>query len=488
MSRWVVALILSLPAQARSAGAAPAVSYESFLAAVASGHPERLIDETRRAEAHSIGERSGLLADPVLTIGRDEAPLPNALQAMPADPMGLDAAQWQVSLSQSIPWPGTLAAERDAASARVTSVDRQSAATAAIRRFEAAELFLRLVRTAKLIEIQRASLDVVHGIRNFANEKFKQGLGSHFEFLKSHSEAGVLRANIGALETDLENLKRHALLLMNDPKTDDPGMVEFTLEWPKNSLSTGSPQPPSDQADVSRKWLEEQRRVTLAQKEADYLRSLPTFSASGMLMQEDGGMRMYGMAIGASVPIFSGVRRESLASEKALVDARTGGELAWYDKRRKLALAQVEGRIDRILGNLRILEREIIPPVREHLDSAMVRFGQGKEDIAHIIGGRQTLLGLETDTVLMSEALARARLAYEKVAAGLVDAELDMPLPQLSGAASGGMGMSPSSGASMPGMAPPRSSSPAKEPGRSPTDASPEENAPPAGGMSGMGM
>jgi outer membrane protein TolC len=488
-----IVLIGTRTAQAEEASRS-VVTYEAYLQAVAAHHPERELDEKSLARAKAEERRAGLLADPQLSVGRDEVPLPGRYQRVMVDEADRKGAQTTYGLAQSFPWPGTLAADERAARARTATVEADLRIAALQRHFEAAELFLRLVRTAKLLEAERADLVVVGGLRDFAHEKFRQGLGSHMEFLQTHSEAGVLKANVGALELDLGNLKRHALLLMGDPAPATPDSVDFVLDWP--ALATESP--PSTRgdavADVTRERIQHSKDAELSRDDANYRRTLPSFMASGMLMQEDGGMRMYQAMLGVTLPIYSSLERRSISDAKAIVASRGEAELSWHDRRKAVALAQAEGRIAQVEANLKALAQEIIPPLREHIEVATTRFSQGKADIGGIIDGRRMLLNLQMTEIRTRETLALARLGVEKITAGLVDDEMDLEVPQLAGTGSSGMSrMGPDSGGvsdsermsemkRMPkkGPLPGR-----KAPGSMPI---PEDDATRGGGNQGMGM
>ena len=421
------------------------MTYEAFVDATANHHPERALDGKVRDKVREDQRRSGLLPDPQFTVGRNLVPLPQRYQHVAASDMERAKAETTYGLSQSFPWPGTLAAEERAAKARADAVETDISLAAQGRRFAASELYLRLVRTAKLIDAERANLVVVNGIREFAHEKFKQGVGSHMEFIQSHTEAGVLQANVASLELDLKNLKRHALLLMDHQADIAPDAIDFVLEWPRNLIAAKADQDANQ--DLARERILRSKDADLSRQDAEYRRSLPLFNVSGMLMQEDSGMRMYAAIIGVSLPIYSNIQRSSYTSEGLIAESQAEGELAWHERRKALALLQTEGRIAQIEANLSVLTKDIIPPVREHIEAATSQFSQGKGDIAAIVDGRRTLLNLQMTEVRTTESLALARLSIEKIAAGFIDESIDQEVPQLVGTSTSGMGNS----ASMPG-------------------------------------
>lgn len=422
---------------AQTANSAP-LTYELFLAQVAERHPERAIDSKSVAQAHESERRAGLLADPSFSIGRDQVPLPGRYQHVDVSDMDRGQAQTTYGLSQAFPWPGTLSSEVRAAHEGVASILVETKLLALQRRFEAAELFFRLVRTAKLIEIGRANLVVVNGIRDFTHEKFQQGIGSHMQFLNTHSEAAVLKANLASTELALANLKRHALLLIDRPDTAAPDLVDFALEWPRGTVVSETPVDASA-VDLAREKIVRTKATAVALKDAQYRRSLPSIMASGMMMQGDGGMRMYQATVGVSVPLYSNIQRSSLNDDTALVVSRSDDELAWHERKKALALDQAESRIAQLEANLKSLSEEIIPPIKEHIESATNQFSQGKADIASIIDGRRSLLNLQMTEVRTTESLALARLSVEKIKAGFVDEQLDLEVPQLVGVAPSNM-------------------------------------------------
>lgn len=416
------------------------ITFETFVEAVSSHHPQRSIDEKSLARAKEGLNRAGVLPDPQIKIGRDEVPLGGRLQPEPM--MAKEAkggAEWQIELSQSFPWPGTLAAEERLGQTSVSTTEANNEIFALMRRIEAEELYLKIIRTDKLLVIAKSNFTVVDGLRKLASEKFKQGVGSHNEFLQVHSESGVLRTNVRALEADLINLKRHALLLMGDRRMTHPETVNFSLDWPASLVGPVQHQEKVNDRDLVRQKIQREKETQLARQDTAYHRTLPSFMASGMLMQEDAGMRMYAAMIGVSLPVYSQGQRRSLNNEGSFTNEQTERTLAWQDQRKTLALMQADTRIAQIQANFKVLETEIIPPVKEHIEATMVQFSQGKSDIGAIIDGRRILLNLEVSKVRSIEALARARVSIEKINAGLIDDTLDEEVPQLSGVGSNAM-------------------------------------------------
>ena len=450
---WLLVLLFSTTSQAQ-VSPSQVLSYESFVNLVSQQHPESEIILLRLEKSRAAEDRTAQLPDPQISIGRDQIPLPDRFQQKQDEPVMTESVeereaengQWQVGLTQSFPWPGTLSAEKRVGTLQTELVALDVQRSLIERRFAASELFLRMVRVSKLIAIQKSNLSIVESIKDFAHAKFKQGIGSHLEFLATHSESGILRANIAGLETDLRNLKRHGMILLNDPSlaaSSNPSALQLDLEWPSSLTAT------NDLPDLVREGIKREQNVLEARGESAYRRSLPSFMASGMLMQEDNsGMRMYGLTMGVSIPLYSMEQRRSLTRDSSITQNQIEKELAWHDQQKKLVITQIQDRINQIEATILALNTEIIPPVREHIEAATAEFSQGRADINAIIEGRRTLLNLQLTEVATLEALGLAKLSIDKAEAGFFAMELDQPSLQVAGGSAGMSGGSMGSGMS----------------------------------------
>lgn len=441
------------------AGPAQAMGMAEFVAAVVAQHPEGAIDQARIDAAQAATDGVGRLPDPVLAVAR------------PAEP------RWEMTLAQTFPWPGSAAAAREDKQNIVYEARGDATLGAAQRAFGAKDLYVRMVRAAKLIAVQQESLKVVEGIRDFMHDTFKEGTGSHMAYLDAQGEAAILSANLGALRTDLLNLKREALLMLGRSPAEDPESLPLTLDWPAAAES-----PADDQvlARIDRAAASAAGRADAADKA-----SMPTITVSAMAMREDDGMRSAGGAVGISLPIFSGSVRHAVAAESAAVAHRAASERTLHERRKSLAIAQASARRDQIRANIRTLTNDVMPPVKEHVAAATVLFSQGKGDVASIVQSQRRLLDLEQSAIMLTEAEAQTDLAIEAAGAGFLDAALSGETPRLAAPA-----MADTSMGAMP-VAPQRmrkarpvESQPASP--RASDSANPSNT--PRSGMPGMGM
>lgn len=427
---FILTLSLILLASAYPAeGAVPApLGYEAFIETVQRNHPESVIEHDKLKQSQKLAERSGYLADPQLSIGRDYVPLKDKNKSdMDMAEENNFSAQWKLGLAQTFPWPGTLSAENEVANLQVVSTQIQNDLSSFRRKLDAADLYLKIVRTRKLLEIEEKNFRAIDGIRELTHEKFKQGIGSHYEFLQAHSESGVAKINVASFTADLENFERHAQILVGDSTKHS---TAFSYEWPKTLLETKFNEPES-KPDFNELTIETEKKQALARQAYAAKSTLPSLMISGELMEDDNGMQMYGAMVGVSLPIFSMQKRKSITDESQIIQAQASQHQAWQSRLKALALAQTQRRYSQLQLSIEILDKEIIPPIKEHIEATTAQFSQGKLDIVSIIAARRTLLNLETSRVRSIEALARTALAIEKIHHGLYDDELDIEIPQI---------------------------------------------------------
>lgn len=423
MRTIIVVLLLAVvasPALAESA-ATLSVDLNQFVSLVEKGHPEKSIDELARARASEAENKAGVLSDPEIALGREEVPL-NAM-----DPEASSRAMSKLTITQMFPWPGTLSSEKSAAEAATQRQDVSVKLSAAQRRLDAKDFYISLVAASKLIGIERENLAETTNILKSAEARLKYGVGSHHDVIQAQNEKTVLSLNLDAMEGDLQNLKDQAAQMMG---RDDASGLTFALTIPSEYISPQSA-PASASDDFTKAKLQATQSEASAQLAAERKKSLPSFMASGMLMKEDSGMQMYSFMAGVRIPIFSGSVRQGVAAEQALVSRQTSEELTWHDKRKQLALTQNKRRRSIVEANLRGLSGEIVPNARQHLKTIATEYEQGKGSFAQVNAARKLLLKYQLAQIIAERDLAMTTVSRERIEAGIIDAELNRPMPQL---------------------------------------------------------
>jgi outer membrane protein TolC len=469
-----------------------ALNLEAFAKKIAESGAEEGISAIDLRVVQERENQTSSLPDPMISLSREDLPIKFGKMGE-SDPMQATIPEtspsWKLTLSQSLPWPGTLAAEARAGSERTTAANLAGKIQQAERKFAAKDLFLSMVRLDKTITVEKRLRDEAQSFQDFVHERYRQGIGDHSEFLQTHTESSMIDLNLKTMVENLENLKAHAYLLLG------VDVAELNLAWPKNLETPAARAVRSEAPDgnLVRNLLVSTKERDLASNEANYRRNLPGFSVAGMLMAEDAGMRSGGGMIGVTIPLFSGKRRDSLRAERSMIQERTDRELAWFEKQKGLAIYQNQRTIIRLRANLVALDEDILPKVSEHLEASLAAFGQGKAKVSTVIASRRELLNLEITRIDTVSALAAANIRAEKIELGMIDGTLDQGIPGtvLGAMASPGMGAGDSSMSSVGGkpMKPGKAPAPGAKKNRLPTgseDSNDDSNG--IGGGSGMGM
>ncbi|MEY4066535.1 MAG: hypothetical protein RIR26_2743 [Pseudomonadota bacterium] len=489
------------------------VNFQEFIQKVASNHPERSIDQTSVERTRAAERKSGRLIDPTIAIGRERQPFGSA-RRMDAgmDPMGkpennsTDEAAWTLSVTQLFPWPGALRSETNAAEKQTEIAKLRLDAADALRVFEAKELFVDLTTKARLISNEQENLKETQRILDSARARFSQGIGIQADVLSAQNEKMLLAANIESLKAEFDNLASRGKQLMGLSSTAEVTFNLALAEFSSGSSGVGKRNSSirNPGTDYTQRQIQSTTEAASADIAAERKRSLPEIMTLVMLMREDSGMKMFGAMVGIRVPIFSGGTREALSTEETIVRQKASQEISWHEQKKSLANAQTARRSMTLKKNLELLKKEIVPNAQQHLSSTLAEYAQGRGTINAVNESRRSLLKLQATQITLEQDITLADLSMERIQAGFVDGEIDVPISgmPLSGIGSEGMGtgmeMGRSSGMSRmqknpraPMNGPSKGTLPS--PKRSPQTPSggmntPDAEASPSSGMGGMGM
>lgn len=402
------------------------LDYHTFVDLVEKNHPEQSLNQLAISRALEAEKKAGVLMDPELSIAREEIPLRS--NGMGSNMSG-SGPMWKLNLTQTFPWPGTLAAEEAAAKASTDKAQAEVRLSTAQRVLDAKDFFIRLIAISKIAEVQRESLNESTMVLKNAETRLRHGTGSHHDLIQAENEKVVLSLNLSALEADIQNLKDYVAQLVG---RDDATGVKFVMDYPASYVTKSSANETGPKIEnLKKRELEAARHEASMMLEAERKKSLPSFMATGMLMEEDSGMRTYGFMAGIKVPLYSGTVRKAVESEKAIVSSQSSEELAWHEKRRHLASLQNKRRHEAVSANVQGLKNEIVPNSKQHLQSLAIEYGQGKGSFAGVNTARKLLLRYQLAQVMAERDLALVGISREKIEAGLIDPEINQTTPQL---------------------------------------------------------
>jgi outer membrane protein TolC len=411
-----ISLIMELFLKSFPIYCAPAgktINFERFLELVERKHPENRIDAQNLELSVEAQKRSGVLSDPEISIGREQVPTG-------AD---MSTSMWTLSATQNFPWPGTLEKATEISGQRSKKISLNNQISALQRRLSAEELYIRMISSSKLIEIEKQNLQETLNILKIAEDRLRFATGSHHEFIQAKNEKTILILNTQSMESDFDNIKDAAAQSIGE---EDASNLSFELEYPVEHLVQKNPD-----EDLTKKLLEASQNETFAQLNFERKQSLPNFMVTGTAMRMDSGMHMYGFAVGVRVPLYSNSVRRSVYTEKVLAAQRTSENLAWYEKKKHLAHIQNTRRKSTIEKNIQALRNEIVPSFEEHLKTVLVEYAQGKSMFSDVNISRKLLFKYQGALVMAERDLSLILISKEKIQAGIVDSDTVDQVPQI---------------------------------------------------------
>lgn len=471
----------------------PRVTFEDYVSRVGEKHPEIQIAQDDVKNLESMEDTSGRWPNPRLEFGREQADIRSlrGKNSMSAEP--IDNGYWVYGISQEIPWPGTLSKERTAAAAATQSARIQTELAAKARQLDAADFFVDMVALHKLLIIKQESLKELSAILALTDIRNRQGLGGHADVFQAKLDFELLKNAIISDEADVQIKKRRAALWAGLGPEDS---YDFVFEWPKGltelQIEEALKAHPLRAEDLGAKMVQADLDRKIAAVEAARARHYPSFMTTVEVMPRSGGMYMFNAMLGIQVPVSAATTRGAFNNSEGYSKSANARESAWYGERRDLALSQTRARLELAISNVKAIRSKLLPLATEHLAARRSDFSLGQANLTDLNEARQRLLDIQAAHVLSTAAMARECINLDRIAAGLADSALDLPVPQItvgttssrSMGANSGMGGQTGKSMSPGGMKQPGKNGSKQQPG---TEAQPnnmpEDTGSKAGGM-----
>jgi hypothetical protein len=423
------------------------ITFGDFIKLVAHSHPQQAIDQISLGISQTRDKKSGRLADPQISLTGEDFPFKMRKEDMGSstEQMANDVSKpkWTFNLTQSFPWPGTLAQEKKQAEV-LRQRDQVINQIDQIRRLSEAQiLYIDMVTFNQLIQSEQENLREVENIFKSAQTRLKYGVGSHHDSIEAHHEKILLQLTIEAMKENLEVLKERAAQMLGHGTSEG---LEFDLhEKFLTNVNLSSHVPADDLAQVQ---ISLDQGIALEKKELEQLRSSPTLMAGGMVMKMQGDASTnYGFMVGMSVPLFGGTFREGADEEYSLATKKAIKSRDFYEKQKKFTLRTLERREKIARAQFEGLKTQIVPSAQEHLRTISVEYGIGKTPFATVNRARRQLLKYQEAKIYAERELLSIKVARERVSYGILEKDLDAMMPQITG--SDGMGVDSKSMGSM---------------------------------------
>ncbi|MBR9813894.1 TolC family protein [bacterium] len=326
-----------------------------------------------------------------------------------------------VSLSQDVPWPGTLALRATVAEQNEKAA-QQSVFITQLRLAALARIgYARWAYVHDALRINAQNTELMDELRRVAESRYAAGIAQQQDVLQAEVRLAQLRRERLTLQRLRRNVVSETNALLNRPVADPLPPPEPlpapNMPPPAAQLATRAQDQHPQLARLQARLSAEQGKVSLAQKA--YLPDLQfSLGYNGLRPAPDARL-----TVGASVNLpFGQSKRDAGLSAARASASGLRAELA--DRRARLA-SQVQQAHDaamEALDAIAIFNGELIPRSRESLGAARSLYGSGGGAFRDVIVAEQSLLDARLD-------LARARADYY-IAIAQLQRWTGSPLPE----------------------------------------------------------
>ncbi|MCU0539219.1 MAG: TolC family protein [Desulfobacterales bacterium] len=358
--------------------------------------------------------QSGALADPMLGVG-----VVNLPTSFDFDEEDMTAKE--ISLSQSLPFPGkrglseeVAAREADAGAAEVAEIANQ-----VVKEVKGA--FYDLSHVHRSLEVTRRNQRLLEELAAITHSRYSLGQGIQEEVVRSRVEISKMLDELLMLEQRRRALAARLNFLLNRPPQSPVGVPEeFDFRPARFSIPELQEQAAADNPML----LALQQELAARGKSIDRARRdyFPDFNVKVAYGQRDDRVDMLTGMVEMNLPIFVASRQERRVAE-AYADLRA--TQAKYDNARNELLyliAEQGSMAQRLEQRVALYRTGIIPQARLQIDTALSAYMVGRADFMTLLDSRMRLYRYELD---FHEAVTE----YEKSLAAL-EAAVGTDLPR----------------------------------------------------------
>jgi cobalt-zinc-cadmium efflux system outer membrane protein len=376
------------------------IDVERYLEIVLRSHPAARqaggLEEVARAERKA----ARLIPDPVVEISRDRGRLSEA--------PGTRAAETGISVTQTIPWPGTFAAGIRAGDRAAETLRASGQAVRWEIEIEARRAFTRLVSARSLVDIARAAEEDARSLRDLVARRAELGESRESERIKTTVEWLRQQRNLATAEREAAAIEALVRTLAVEPL---PRPLKITGELPP-------PVPPPDPESLKNRLLERNPGLRAAGAEAERQKALLSVSRRGRIpdlevtvfRNQELDKEANGFSIGLKVPLWNANRGEIARAQAGASLAAAAAERARLD-----LLTELESRLKDLevaASQGAILDSEILPAAAKSLGLARFSYQEGETSLLELLDAQRTYRETQREAVeaRLAQALALAEL------------------------------------------------------------------------------
>lgn len=386
-----------------SAMAQQSLDIDAYVGMVLKSHPQAAQTVATQRLAETERRAAGAWPDPVIGLARGRG------RGFPDSQVG--NPEWNYSISQTVPWPGVLAARERAAelAARVAASGEESARWEL--EIQARFAFWRLQHARSAQDLARRSAEAAVAVLELTTRRADVGEAREADRNRAHAER--LRAALVARNTEIETrAAEDALrLLAVEPLGESIQLasapprpvVPVEIEGRRQRLVRSSPYLRSQLASLDR----EMGIAALARAARG-----PDVDLSWLQTSEI-DKRSWSFSVGLRLPLWNGGRPEVARADASVSLARAVLERSRLEV--SLAFEQAVKEAEMAEGTLRHLESEIVPAARKTFELVRLSYEAGETSLLDLLDAQRSLRAAEIDELSAGLALVRAWTEIDRI-------------------------------------------------------------------------
>lgn len=418
----VACLLLLLTLSISASRASEELSLDGAVAEALSANPSLAAIQARAEALAEIPDQADALPDPRLSVNLVNLPL----DSFSFTQEGM--TQFQVGITQALPYPGKLALRSQAASFEAGAAE----ADVAERRLQ----LVRDVRTVwwnlfyldRSLEVITRNQTLLQQIINVAETRYQVGQGQQQDILLAQLELSKLRDSAIQIQNMRENEVARLNVLLDRPAESNIQIPQMVTEELPALMSVEVLQ---KQAESSRPILAAQQgrmnaarsRVDLAKKE--YAPDFQLGAVYGLRNgnNPDGSSRddMGSIMFSMNLPLYTGSKQDRAVDQRNAEWMQHKYQL--QDQRNQVASQVQQAATDYHRAGERALlfRQQIIPQARQTVDATLAGYQVGKVDFLSLLRSQTTLYDYETQ---YWKAFSTANQALARLIAAVGEEEI----------------------------------------------------------------
>ncbi len=384
-------LAFGVPAVAQEA-----LGVESYVKVVLRSHPAARLQDGLEAQARAETKAAWFPPDPQVELSRG--------RAHPRDPSALSATETGFSVSQTIPWPGAVAAGVRAGQRAADRLRAEGQATRWEIEVAARSAFAKLAAARSLVEIDEKTEGDARSLRDLVTRRTELGETRESDRIKATVEWMRQRRLLDATRRGAEAAEVVVRTLAVEPL---PKPLLLRTETSRDVATL-------DRTAVAERLIERNPRLIAARAGTERQRALASQAKQARLpdldvtvfREKELDKTSDGVAVAIKVPLWNANRGEIARARAAVTIAS-----AEADRTRLELLAELEERLKDLevaKGQVQTLGKEILPSAAESLRLARRSYEEGETSLLDLLDAERTFRETQREAVESRLALALA--------------------------------------------------------------------------------